>query len=119
MKSWNEEYVEALNTPPIEGQILKTLDGKPTRLDIDIEEGKQPFVYGRAFVPSIVGCEIGWFVHSVENEKPFGLKCVLLPNARESVLKEKGIHPVVSVTSLKVVRWAESGKALLCEVHEL
>ena len=119
MTEWNEKYVEVLNTPPIDGQVLKTTDGQLVRLDVDIEEGKQPFVYGRAFVPSIVGCPLGWFLHSVQIDKPFGLKCILLPNAREDILKAKGIHPVVSVASLKVVRWADSGKALLCEVGEL
>lgn len=119
VSEWSDQYQANLDNPPEDGSILRTLDGTPARLDIEVSEGKPPFVYGRVYVPCIVGEPVGWFLQSVESKAAHGWKCILLPKAREDCLKRCGVkNSIIPVKSLRVVRKSKSGSSLLCEVHE-
>ena len=121
---WLEEYKQTLENPPIvnnEGMILTTVDGSDCCLFVEAEEGSVPFMYAKAYVPELVGGSLGWYLHSFDTDKTFGLKCILLPKAREECLKMKGTGGSagrIGVKALKIVRTAQSKKAVLCEVHE-
>lgn len=117
---WSDKYNEYLNNPPQPGTILRAYgEGELARIDVDIETGKPPFLYGRAYVPCIVGSPLGWYLQSKDNTSAYGWKCILLPKAREEAIRRLGLaQPVMTVYSLKVVRTSQSGNSLLCEICE-
>lgn len=119
-KTWGERYDEALANLPEAGQILETSDGTFARLDVETAVGSQPFVYGRVFVPNTVtDGEVKWSLQSYDSNATFGWKCILLPNAREEVLKKLGArHSKLAIKSLRVVRHSHTKMSLLCEVAE-
>ena len=118
-QQWSEEYQKILNSPPSEGDILRCLGGVEARLDVEIVGGRPPFVYGRAYIPCIVGEPVGWFLQPFDSETAHGWKCILLPKAREDCLRKRGlVDTKIKVQALKVVRASESGQSLLCEVAE-
>lgn len=117
--NWSHQYDLISKSIPESGKILTTQDGQVGRLDMRLAKGKQPFLYGRAFVPSVVGCDLDWFIHSVESKTCFGIKCIVMPQAREECLRRFGIlSPIIPVRSLKVVRTSSSKESLLVEIHE-
>lgn len=116
---WSTQYKTLLNDTPKPGSILRAYNREPVRLIVDLQEGKSPFVYGLAYVPSIVGHELGWFLHAVGSDASFGHRCILLPKAREDALKKCTVADgVIAVESLRVIRLSDSKKSLLCEVHK-
>lgn len=116
---WSKEYDACVNNPPKEGDILTTMDDGKAILVVELKEGVPPFVYGRAFVPEIVGADLGWFLQSVEGQGFYGWKCILMPRARTELIRKFGLQKeIIEVKSLRVVRLSKSGKSLLCEVNE-
>lgn len=117
---WGESYNEYLNNPPQPGTILRAFgDSELARIEIDIEPDKPPFLYGRAYVPCVVGQPLGWFLQSKENKTAYGWKCILMPKAREEAIRRRGLNEsMMTVYSLKVVRESQSGQSLLCEIAE-
>jgi hypothetical protein len=119
LTEWKQGYQSYLDNPPAEGSILRAYGGQMARLNVEVVEGKPPFVYGRAYVPSIAGAELGWFLQAVDAEQGHGWKCILLPKAREECLRRKGItEDVIQVKALKVVRYSQTKNSILCEVAE-
>ncbi len=116
--TWIEEYEAVQKCPPKEGDILKPAEGKAV-LVVELAEGSPPFIYGRVYVPETVGCVVGWFLQSSESQGFHGWKCILMPRARTELIRKFGVGAeVIEVAALKVVRLSQSGKSLLCEVHE-
>lgn len=116
---WARQYEEYTKNPPADGTILRAYGDDLARIDVEMVSGKAPFLYGRAYVPSIVGMPLGWYLQSVDAEKAFGWKCILLPKAREECIRRLGATKgVVSVKALRVIRKSQSGSSLLCEVAE-
>jgi len=119
VEQWAVEYQQYTDNPPDEGAILECYGGEDARLDLELVEGKPPFLYGRAYVPQIVGMELGWFLQPFDSDSAHGWKCILLPKAREEVLRMLGIlEKRLRVKSLKIVRYSRTGASILCEVHE-
>lgn len=120
VSEWSTRYNEYLNNPPVPGTILRAYgEGQMARIDVDIEQNKPPFLYGRAYVPCIVGSPLGWYLQDRDNTSAYGWKCILLPKAREEAIRRLGLdQPVMVVYSLKVVRSSQSGQSLLCEIAE-
>ena len=118
-KQWTEDYQRILSNPPQAGDILTAYGGDYARLDVEIREGQEPFIYGRVHVPSVVGHPLGWYLHSFKTEKADGWKCILLPKAREECAKKRSLSTKkIKVMALRVVRVSNSGQSLLCEVAE-
>ncbi len=116
---WSDQYQTHLDNPPEAGTVLQTLSSEPARLDIEIQDGKPPFLYGRAFVPCIVGEPVGWYLQPMGTKQAHGWKCILLPKAREECLRRCGLKDsTIPVKSLRIVRKSKSGSSLLCEVAE-
>lgn len=116
---WSEKYNQAIKNQPKDGDVLTTMDGNQALLVVELHEGSPPFIYGRAFVPEIIGAQVGWFLQGGEQQNFHGWKCILLPRARTELIKKFGLQSEsMEVKSLKVVRPSQSGKSLLCEVHE-
>jgi hypothetical protein len=119
MPEWKDEWQKHTDNPPKPGDILRAYGGGPARLDVELVDGKPPFVYARVYVPCIVGHELGWFLQGIDSDQAHGWKCILLPKAREECLRKLGLkEPVISVKSLRVVRASQTGNSLLCEVAE-
>lgn len=117
---WTEDYEAYTKNPPKPGAILRAYgEGAIARLDVELVENKPPFVYGRAFVPCLVGCELGWFLQAYDSTTSHGWKCILLPKAREDCLRRMGLKKLcIPIKALKVVRHSQTGNSLLCEVAE-
>lgn len=119
VSKWSAQYNETLENPPEEGAILVTLDGSPVRLTVEIKDGSPPFIYGRMYVPEIVGVKLGWYLQSEGIDTYHGWKCILMPRARGDLTKKVGLDgDTVLVKSLRMIRKSQSGKSYLCEVHE-
>jgi len=119
MAEWRDEYEKYTENPPKPGDVLRAYGAALARLDVELVEGKPPFVYGRVHVPCVVGHELGWFLQSVDSNQAHGWKCILLPKAREDCLRKCGLKSdVIAVKALRVVRLSQTGNSLLCEVAE-
>jgi hypothetical protein len=119
-REWAQKFGETIKQTPSEGTILKPLESDANAiLVVELHEGSPPFVFGRAYVPEIVGQELGWFLHSSQSTGFHGWKCILMPRARAELFQRHGLeNEIIEVKSLKVVRQSNSKKSLLCEVHE-
>lgn len=116
---WTKNYEDVLNNPPQPGDVLSCVTDEDARLDVELVEGRPPFIYGRAYIPCIVGQASGWFLQPFDSDTAHGWKCILLPKAREECIRKRGLkEPRIAVRSLKVVRVSESGQSLLCEVAQ-
>jgi hypothetical protein len=114
---WKRDFNKAINTPPNEGVHLKTLDGSPAKIIIELHDGKEPFMYGLIYVPSLVGTPVGWYARGIADKSTYGWKAILLPKARHAILRKHGLNSVqVPVYGLKVVRPSREGKSLLVEL---
>lgn len=119
-EKWSNEYDSLINNPPKEGAILTTLEADAkVLLAVDLQEGSPPFIFGRAFVPEIVGAQVGWFAQSTASHNFHGWKCIMMPRARTELIRRFGLkNDTMEVASLRVIRMSKSGKSLLCEVNE-
>ncbi len=119
-REWSVEFDHYMETPPLPGDILCAAGTDVNaRLTVELKDGKPPFIYGRAYVPEIVGHVLGWFLQDTETPNFYGWKCILLPRARTDIVRKLGIqNDLLEVKSLVVVRYSRSKKAILCEVHE-
>lgn len=118
-QEWSKEYTEVSDTRPEDGTILKTIDGSPAKLTVEISEDKPPFIYGRIFVPEIMSVPVGWYLHTADMETYRGWKCILMPRARKDLIKKIGLDgDHVFVQSLRVIKPSQSGQSLLCEVNK-
>lgn len=116
---WTKEYEELLRNPPQPGDELVTRDGSPARLTLELQKGREPFIYGLAYVPAIVGEELGWFLAGMEDAISFGFKVVMMPKAKQEIIMRRGLgSPNIPVKRLKVVKIADSKLSLLGEVAE-
>lgn len=119
VEKWATEYQKYSSNPPKEGTILRAYGGEDARLEVELVEGKAPFVYGRAYVPHIVGTELGWFLQAYDSESAYGFKCILLPKSREECLRKCGITKKrIRVKAIKLVRYSRAKTSILCEVAE-
>ena len=119
VRDWSEQYNAVTENPPIDGAILTTINGGLVKLTVAIVDGAAPFIYGRIYVPEIVGVELGWFLQGVDVESYHGWKCILMPRARAELIKEIGLDgDTVLVKSLRLIRKSKSGKSYLCEVKD-
>ncbi|KKN01675.1 hypothetical protein LCGC14_1125400 [marine sediment metagenome] len=116
---WSKKYNEVIKNRPVDGSILVTVDGSLAKLTVEIVDGSAPFIYGRLYVPEIIGIELGWFLQGAEVETYHGWKCILMPRARADLIKKIGLSgDTVLVKSLRLVRESQSGKSFLCEVKD-
>lgn len=120
IETFKQSYKTVAENPPKPGDVLRAYGGEPARLTIELVEGKPPFIYGRAYVPSIVGARIdSWVLQHSDTKSNYGWKCVLLPKAREEVLRRFPQLPdMVPVNALRVVRYSQTKNSILCEVAE-
>jgi hypothetical protein len=118
VKSWADQYEELFGNPPARETILYPQDRDGyAKIKIDLQEGKEPFVYGLAFVPDVVGCDLGWFLVPEGEMYNFGIKCILMPRARKAIIDRFGVASgEARVKALRVMQKSQSGKSLQCEV---
>lgn len=120
LREWSKEYDDCISNPPSDGDILSAMgEDTDVLLVLELKDDHPPFIYGRAFVPEIVGQSIGWYLQDTDSENSHGWKCILLPRARTELIRKYGLqNETMRVKSLRVVRPSQSGMSLLCEVHK-
>jgi hypothetical protein len=119
VESWRKEYQILFKTRIESGTVLTTCDGEPAKLTIELSQGNQPFIFGKAYIPDTVGHKIGRFLQSIHDPVRFGMKVILLPKSRNEVLAKFGLQEnEVGVKSLKIIRYSTSGESLLGEVYQ-
>lgn len=119
-REWSAEYDYFINNPPKEGDVLTAAEsGAQVLLVVELVEGNPPFIYGRAYIPEIVGSPLGWYLQSATTQNYIGWKTILLPRARTELIRKFGLQgETMEVESLRVVRISQSGRSLLCEVNK-
>lgn len=117
---WAKEYALVKETPPTNGDFLRTEDKQPIKLYVTMEAGKPPFIFGRAYVSSVIGNAPEWYMQSMGRDfsSYFGYKCILLPKSRDEVLARAGAVQFFGVKELQVVRPSIKKTALMVEVSE-
>lgn len=119
VQQWTNDYQNYLDNPPEIGTVLRAYGDEDARLDLELNEGKPPFLYGRAYVPCVVGQPLGWYLQPFDSNAAYGWKCILLPKAREDALRRLGVKSNrLKIKALKIVRYSATGQAILCEVAE-
>ncbi len=119
--TWQDEYDVALKAPPTEGMILTANDPtKMVKLHVGLTEGNPPFLYCLIYLPCIVGRTVKWVCRDMEDQALFGWKGILMPKARELVIRKHGVSkPAIPVKSVRVVKVGEKADCVLVEVCEL
>lgn len=116
---WAEEYEFMCKNPPTDGAYLWTIDKSPIKLEILLETGRPPLIFGRAYVPNTVGVKPEWYAIGINSEVNYGWKAILSPSSRDELIRRRGIrNKFVSVKTLKVLRPSMSGKSLVVEVDD-
>lgn len=117
---WLTAYKEFQQKLPEAGTILLPYnEGDQARLDVELAENKAPFIYGRVYVRCLVNTPVGWYLQSFGSKDNFGLKCILMPKARDELIRRVAVEGLsIPVKSLRVVRPSNTMKSLLCEVAE-
>ncbi len=119
LADWSKKYQSVLSIPPNTGDILITVDGSDAVLIVEKQDGKPPFIYGKAYVPEIPDIEPQWYLQSTDQKNKHGWKVILMANARTNLIKKIGLDgETVAVKSLRIVKQSQSGKSLLAEVAE-
>lgn len=122
-KKWLEDYDALAKVNPVAGTILKTLaDGKKIKLFIDFQEGKQPFIFALAHMPSIFGAKLGWYAIDSESNVSRGLKCILTRKSGGDLIKKYGLSNFAksaTVSSLLVLKPLKNNNGLVVEISEL
>jgi len=118
-EEWYKEKEFWRQHPPTEGDYLRTESGKKARLEIHTEQGQRPFIFGRVFLPIVIGSVLSWYLRDENDESQWGAKCILLPKSIEQVEK-RGLltGKILLVKELRVCRPSQSGNSFLCEVAE-
>jgi hypothetical protein len=124
IQEWTEEYRALLDSPPCDDEVLYTHpdefgNKRPARLFVKVETGKPPFIYATAYVPDVVGCELGWRIRGIDENVIHGWKVILCARSRQEVIRRYGLSMrIIPVTSIKITGESESKQSLLGEVHE-
>lgn len=117
---WHTRYKAVINNKPSPSTILRSMDGKPVRINIELTSGRTPFLYALLYVPTVVESEIGWFARSIEDRSIHGWKAILMPRARDVIINHPDIpadRKWVGVEAIKVIRESQCGKSLLVEIQ--
>lgn len=113
---WRKEFQKILNVPPV-GEYLGTEDGSPIKIEIECYSGKKPFMFTRAYVPQVVGGQLGWFAQRECDVSQYGWKVILMPKSRDEAVKRIGIDkPYGLVGTIRVLKMSETGQSMLGEV---
>ena len=115
---WATQFQGFIQNPPKTGDILRAVGGLDIKIRVDLIQGKPPFMYGLAYVPTLVGCELGWFCRNIDDPCTYGWKLIPLPKAQEQIIRKVGIVGKVHVKALRIVRPSKKGKSFLVEVAE-
>lgn len=96
---------------PIAGDVLTTADGGPVRVAVrtKMSDGVQKrIVFCRVKIDTVLG---RWVLH----DGSVGIVCMVMPGSQSRLsVDETGNY---QVTSLRVHRYTDSNKAILCEVE--
>lgn len=122
MRKWRDKFQQTQESKPAPGTILRTFDGSPVRIRVDLVADQTPTMYAHAYVPCICGQPLetlNWQVRSINETSLSGLRCILLPQATaELIRRNPGLPSIVSVMAIRVIRTSTSGKSLLVEIAD-
>jgi len=119
-QEWSEAYEKARKSLPQPGALLRPFGAEYARLDLSLEEGKPPFLYGRCFIPTTVGVPPGWYLQPVDSKNCHGIKCILMPKSRQRLLREHGVmKSIIPIRSLTIVKRSRSGDSFLVDAESI
>jgi len=118
-KEWAQQFQNHIQNPPKKGDLIRAF-GKDSdiKIRVDLIEGKPPFMYALAYVPTLVGCSLGRFARGMDDNCTYGWKLIPLPKAQEHIIRNVGLVGEIHVKALRVVRLSKNGKSFLVEVSE-
>lgn len=117
-RQWHQEYDRVSRTPP-EDTVLTTQDKSDVLLEVDLQEGKPPFITARISVPCIVGVAPAWYAASINERKPYGFRVIMLPKSVRELIQRYGVgHKRIPVKSIRVAGQTKSRKGYTGFVEE-
>lgn len=121
LSEYKQQFEAVIKNPPPPGTILRPYEeGALALLKAEYIPGREPFIYGRAYVPSIVGQPVSsWVLRTKDAPVTRGYKIILLPKGRDAFLRRYPQMPdEVEVKSIKILSYSASKKSMLGVVHE-
>lgn len=114
-QQWLAEYTDFVNSEPEKGTIITSYTGEPILINCSMPAGAMPFFSAKIYVPKMSCSPVDWFGHGISDRADFGWRAVLVPFAREEVIRRKIIQPnlTASVRALKILGISNSGKSVL------
>lgn len=117
ISEWRQAYDKVSNTPPINEYI--SAEQGPIRMHMELHPGSPPFIFTRVYIRNIVGVKPAWFAQGDNQSNSFGWKVILLPKARDEVIRRFGVaNSILRIKMLRIVKISESRRSLLAEVVE-
>lgn len=116
---WLDEYEEFMKQDPPHGLLISTYEGEPVRINCELKPGSMPFLSAKIYVPKMTCSPIAWFAHGLSSRADFGWRAVLVPQAREEVIRKHIIRDnIAPVGALKVHGKSASGKCILVSIAQ-
>lgn len=116
---WRKRFDEVQRGLPELNAVLTTRDGTPAKLSVECRTGFEPLIFGRAYVPQIVGEEPRWVLQTMEETFSHGLKVILKYKDRNAVIKKEGLsRDAIPIKSLIVVGHAQTKSSVQAIIGE-
>lgn len=129
IEDWQTAYEAKVKAPPKENDFILAEDHEDTdpentiagkiKLQIELQQGRPPFIYARIFVPLTVGHTPEWVAHGVKSKTNHGWKAILHQRSRDEVIRKCGVREtMVPVKRLRVIRASETGQSIVVVIDE-
>lgn len=115
---WLLEYTDFINEDPRQGTIITTHTGEPVLIRCSMPPGQMPFFSAKIYVPKMACSPVDWFAHGVSSQSDFGWRAILVPPAREEIIRRKAVlqNQTALVRALRVAGVSNSRKSVLVSV---
>lgn len=129
IEEWQAAYEAMIKTEPKDGDIILAEDhaeidpdnqfaGK-IKLEMELQQGRPPFIFARIFVPLTVGQKPEWVAHGIKSKTNHGWKVILHQRSRDEAIRKFGVREtMIPVKKLKILRSSETGQSLVATVEE-
>lgn len=125
IEEWRRQYQAVIESPPLADDCVYAMpspSGESRRicLEIQLQVGRPPFIFTRAYVPMGIGIQPAWYAQAVGDQPcAYGFKIIMAARSRNDILRRCGIAmPTASVRCIRILRASKSGDSLIGEVAE-
>lgn len=117
-EDWKREFAKQMSREFKPGDKITALSGR-VRINIELEEGKQPFMFARVFLPKVVGSNPIWQAAGLEETYPFGMKVIMTPRTRDEIIRRHPDLPdYIGVSEIEIVRRSATKSSYLGTVSK-